>query len=396
MRPRSRAGRSVAILGSTGSIGVSALKVVRQLRGQVKITGLAAGKNAPALLRQAREFKPKLLAIRDEAQGAWLKSKLSKGKAYKPRLAIGPQALEWLAGQPGADMLLSAVVGAAGLVPTLAAIRSGKDIALANKETLVAGGELVRREVKKSGVNILPVDSEHNAIFQCLSGINGEHELKRLILTASGGPFLGASAGSLKKVSVLQALKHPTWRMGAKISVDSATLMNKGLEVIEAHWLFGIDFDRIAVLVHPQSVVHSMVEAVDGSVLAQLGPTDMRLPIQHAFTHPRRVASAVASLDFLKLKGLTFEAPDFKRFPCLGLAYKAGRLGGGAPAALNAANEVAVEAFLKGKLDFLGIPRILSRVLGVFARRPRVGLTLKHILETDAWARAQAGALIYD
>ena len=199
----------------------------------------------------------------------------------------------------------------------------------------------------------------------------------------------------LRRVSVAQALKHPTWNMGAKISIDSATLMNKGLEVIEAHWLFGIGFDRISVVVHPQSVIHSMVEAVDGSILAHLGPTDMRLPIQHAFTFPERVAANVPHLDFLKLKALTFEAPDFKRFPCLGLAYKAGRLGGAAPAVLNAANEVAVDAFLKGKLAFLGIPKTLEKVLGAFARRPRARLTLPHILESDAWARAQAGALIY-
>ena len=387
--------KRIAILGSTGSIGVSALKVARELKQQIKITALAAGKNASVLLKQAVEFKPAWLAIRDADQGAWLKHQLAKKRSYQPRLFIGPQALELLAKEAKADMLLSAVVGAAGLVPTLAAIRSGKDIALANKETLVAGGELVRREVKKAGVSILPVDSEHNAIFKCLSGISGQKELKRLILTASGGPFLDASLSQLKKVTVAQALKNPTWRMGAKISVDSATLMNKGLEVIEAHWLFGVDFDHIDVLVHPQSVIHSMVEAVDGSVLAQLGPTDMRLPIQHAFTYPARVGSSVGSLNFLTLKALSFAQPDTKRFPCLGLAYKAGRLGGAAPAALNAANEVAVDAFLKGKLDFLGIPRTLSKVLSVFARRPRARLSLEHILESDSWARAQAGEIIH-
>jgi 1-deoxy-D-xylulose-5-phosphate reductoisomerase len=387
--------RSVAILGSTGSIGKSALDVARHLKGRVRIHALAAGKNAQALLKQAREFRPALLGLSDESQAAWLRGRLASVKGYRPKLIAGPGALTAIASAKGSDMVLSSVVGAAGLVPTLAAIKAGKDIALANKETLVAGGELVRDAVKRAGVSILPVDSEHNAIFQCLSGIGGEHELKRLILTASGGPFRGASAAALKKATLRQALQHPTWNMGAKITIDSATLMNKGLEVIEAHWLFGIGYDRISVLVHPQSVIHSMVEAVDGSVLAQLGPTDMRLPIQFAFTYPDRVASGGPPLDFLALKALTFEAPDLGRFPCLALAYQAGKLGGAAPAALNAANEVAVEAFLKGALDFLGIPRTLAKVLGRFQRRPRGRLSLEGILESDAWARREAGEIIY-
>jgi 1-deoxy-D-xylulose-5-phosphate reductoisomerase len=387
--------RRVAILGSTGSIGLSALSVARHLKGRVAIQGLAAGRNAKELLRQAREFKPSILGIADESQGAWLRGQIAKIKGPKPRVVVGPAALEAVAVERGSNMVLTSVVGAAGLVPTLAAIAAGKDIALANKETLVAGGELVSAAAHRHGVSILPVDSEHNAIFQCLSGIGGEHELKRLILTASGGPFRQSPASALKKVTVAQALKHPTWTMGAKITVDSATLMNKGLEVIEAHWLFGIGYDRISVLVHPQSVIHSMVEDIDGSVLAQLGPTDMRLPIQHAFTYPDRVAVNVGHLDFLGIPALTFEAPDMKRFPCLALAFEAGRMGGGAPAALNAANEVAVEAFLKGKLDFLGIPRTLATVLGRYKRRAGGKLGLAAILETDAWARNEAGGIIH-
>jgi 1-deoxy-D-xylulose-5-phosphate reductoisomerase len=395
-RHRHQAGcRHVAILGSTGSIGVSALDVAAHLKDRVEITGLAAGRNAKLLMAQIRRFRPAVAGISDPEQGAWLRGQLKKLGKRAPVLHIGPAALEAVAVHPASNMLLTSVVGAAGLVPTLKAIEKGKDIALANKETLVAGGELVTAAVRKHGVSVLPVDSEHNAIFQCLSGIGGEHELKRLILTASGGPFRGASASKLRGVKPAQALKHPTWTMGAKITIDSATLMNKGLEVIEAHWLFGIGYDKISVVVHPQSVIHSMVEAIDGSVLAQLGPTDMRLPIQHAFTFPERVAVRVPHLDFHALNALTFEAPDTKRFPCLALAYEAGRAGGAAPAALNAGNEVAVDAFLRGKLDFLGIPRTLGALMRRFKRRPRAKLTLSAILAADQWARREAEAIIH-
>lgn len=387
--------RSVAILGSTGSIGKSALQVARHLGPRVKIHALAARQSAKALWLQAKEFRPALLGLVDPEQGPWLKAQISRLSGKKPKLLLGPKALEEIAAAKGSDLVLTSLVGAAGLLPTLAAIRAGKDIALANKETLVAGGELVRREAERRHVGILPVDSEHNAIFQCLSGIGGEHELKRLIVTASGGPFRKHSAKALQGVSVAEALKHPTWSMGSKISIDSATMMNKGFEVIEAHWLFGIGFERISVLVHPQSVIHSMVEAVDGSILAQLGPTDMQLPIQHAFTYPDRVPLGGKPLDFLTLKALTFEAPDLKRFPCLALAYSAGRLGGAAPAALNAANEVAVEAFLKGKLAFLGIPKTLVMVLKRYKSLAKARLSLERILEIDAWARAQATEIIY-
>jgi 1-deoxy-D-xylulose-5-phosphate reductoisomerase len=387
----------VAILGSTGSIGVSAVSLASHLNGAVKVTALAAGKNAKALWRQALTLKPGWLGLSDPEAGAWLKAQARKGKGYRPKVLAGPQALEQIAAQAPAEVVLTAVVGAVGLRPTLAAIRAGRHIALANKETLVAAGELVSKEAKRHKVRLLPVDSEHNAIFQCLQGIEDAADIKRLVLTASGGPFKHASLDELKRVKVEDALKHPTWTMGPKITVDSATLMNKGLEVIEAHWLFNLPFERIDVVVHPQSVIHSMVETVDGSLLAQLGPTDMRLPIQHAFTWPARRPHAMPALDLLKLPALTFQAPDRERFPCLGLAYRAGQLGGSAPAALNAANEVAVDAFLKGRLSFLGIPAALRKVLEAFAKRPasqrRAG-TLEQVLEADAWGRQAAAVAL--
>jgi 1-deoxy-D-xylulose-5-phosphate reductoisomerase len=342
-------------------------------------------------------LKPAYLGLSDPEGGAWLKAQSRKSKGYRPQVLAGPLALEQIAGKAPADVVLTAVVGAVGLKPTLAAIKAGRHIALANKETLVAAGELVSREARKHKVRLLPVDSEHNAIFQCLQGIEDSADVKRLVLTASGGPFRHATLEELKKVRVEDALKHPTWTMGPKITIDSATLMNKGLEVIEAHWLFDLPFERIDVVVHPQSVIHSMVETVDGSLLAQLGPTDMRLPIQHAFTWPARRAHAMPALDLLKLPPLTFQAPDRERFPCLGLAYRAGQLGGSAPAALNAANEVAVDAFLKGKLSFLGIPATLKKVLDAFAKRPaaqRRASTYEQVLEADTWGRQAATAAL--
>jgi len=390
--------KRVSILGSTGSIGESALSVARHLKKSLRICGLAAGGNVKSLARQAAEFRPEWVALADSAKAGWLKGQLGRLRGKRPRLLAGPRALEELASRPGADMVLSSVVGAAGLLPTLAANRSGKDIALANKETLVAAGQLVSELCRRHQVALLPVDSEHNAIFQCLAGIGDRRELRRLILTASGGPFRRSTMVQLRKVSRAQALKHPTWAMGPKITVDSSTLMNKGLEVIEAHWLFRLPYDQISVVVHPQSVIHSMVETVDGSVLAQMGPTDMRLPIQFAFTYPRRMPPPLRPLDFFSLHALTFEAPDLERFPCLGLAYRAGRLAGSAPAALNAANEVAVGAFLKGKLDFLGIPAVLKKVLDHFVKLPatrRAADTLDQILSADRWARQEAESLLY-
>lgn len=390
--------RRIVILGSTGSVGRAALSVAAHLKGEVCITGLAAGSKARELWEQARALQPSHIGLADEGGAAWIRSRAAAGTGkWRPRVFGGPDALERVAALAPADLVLSAVVGSVGLKPTLAAIAHGKHIALANKETLVAAGELVSAAARRHKVRLLPVDSEHNAIFQCLEAVPDLGLVKRLVLTASGGPFRGASAGALRSVSPAQALRHPTWSMGPKISVDSATLMNKGLEVIEAHWLFGLPYERIDVVVHPQSVVHSMVETVDGSLLAQLGPTDMRLPIQHSFTWPSRRPHAMPALDLLALPPLTFEAPDLHRFPCLGLAYRAGRMGGSAAAALNAANEMAVEAFLKGRLAFLGIPRLLAAVLGAFERRPasqRRGGSLEQILAADAWGRTRASSLL--
>jgi 1-deoxy-D-xylulose-5-phosphate reductoisomerase len=389
--------KRIAILGSTGSIGRSAVNVAAHLKGEVRITALAAGRNARALWRQALALKPGWLALQDPAGAAWLQAQARKQQGWKPRVLGGPDALTQLAARAPADIVLTAVVGSVGLRPTLAAIEKGRHIALANKETLVAAGELVSAAARRKRVWLLPVDSEHNAIFQCLEAVPDPSHVKRLVLTASGGPFRLSSAAQLRRVGVAQALKHPTWAMGPKITVDSATLMNKGLEVIEAHWLFGLPFHRIDVVVHPQSVIHSMVETVDGSLLAQLGPTDMRLPIQHAFTWPDKKPHAMPALDLLKTPALTFEAPDTRRFPCLGLAYQAGRQGGAAPAVLNAANEVAVDAFLKGELGFLGIPALLAQVLSRFQRRPkaqRLARTLDQVLAADAWGRLAAEELL--
>jgi 1-deoxy-D-xylulose-5-phosphate reductoisomerase len=391
------AAKRIAILGSTGSVGRSALSVAAHLKGGVTITALAAGKNARALWKQALAVRPRMIALADGAGAAWIRGQASKVKGYRPTVLGGPQALEQLAERTDAGLVLTAVVGAVGLRPTLAAIARGRDIALANKETLVAAGELVTREARRKRVRLLPVDSEHNAIFQCLEAVPDASHVKRLVLTASGGPFRKASRAELNAVTPAQALRHPTWSMGPKITVDSATFMNKGFEVIEAHWLFDLPYRRIDVVVHPQSVIHSMVETVDGSLLAQLGPTDMRLPIQHSFTWPERRPHAMPALALDKVPALTFEAPDTARFPCLALAYRAGAMGGSAAAALNAANESAVEAFLKGKLAFLGIPRVLASALDAFARLPlarRGAGTLEQVLAADAWGRSFAAARI--
>ncbi len=386
--------KRIAILGSTGSIGRSALKVAAHLKGEVRITGLAAGSSARELWAQAREVRPAVIGLADEAGAAWLRRRAAQGpRGWRPRIFGGPEALERVAALAPAEMVLGAVVGAVGIKPTLAAIAKGRHIALANKETLVAAGEVVSRAARAAGVRLLPVDSEHNAIFQCLEAVSDPSHVKRLVLTASGGPFRGSKRDALRAVTPRQALRHPTWSMGPKISVDSATLMNKGFEVIEAHWLFGLPLGRIDVVVHPQSVIHSMVETIDGSILAQLGPTDMRLPIQHSFTWPQRRAHAMPALDLLGLPALSFEKPDTSRFPCLGLAYRAARMGGGAAAALNGANESAVDAFLKGRLSFLGIPKLLTAVLNAYASLDadqRGAASLEAVLAADAWGRARA------
>jgi len=349
----------IAILGSTGSVGVQALDLISRFPDRFEVVALAARRNVALLAEQALKFRPRLAALVDPEGRAELSSRCAP---LGIETAAGEEGLLRVAAHPEADRVISAIVGAAGLQPTLWAIQAGKTVALANKETLVMAGDLMLREVERNNALLLPVDSEHCALHQCLRGERRE-EVGRLILTASGGPFRLSSLQEMETAEPEQALRHPTWEMGPKISVDSATLMNKGLEVIEAHWLFGIEAARIEVLLHPQSLVHSMVEMRDGSVICQLGTTDMRLPIQYALTYPDRWASTLPPLDLASAPPLEFAAPDPVRFPCLSLAYRALETGGTATAALNAANEVAVEAFLSRRARFLDIPRIIEKVL---------------------------------
>lgn len=365
------------------------MDVVRALPDRLRVVGLAsAGNNLDLLERQVREFWPAAVAVVDPGKAFELRRRL----AGEPVLVFGGEdAMVRLAAWEEADLVLTAVAGSAGLAPTLAAIRANKEIALANKETLVAAGALVTGEAAAHGVKLLPVDSEHSALFQCLQGTQ-PGSVKKLILTASGGPFRGWTWEQLAKVTPAQALKHPRWNMGRKISIDSATLMNKGLEIIEAHWLFGTPVENIEVVVHPQSTVHSALEFHDGSVLAQLGPTDMRLPIQYALTYPDRPANNFQRLDLIALGSLTFEPPDPGAFPCLNYATEAVTIGGTMPAVVNAANEVAVEAFLDGDLDFLGIPRTIERIMA--RHDPVPAASLASVLKADAWARALAHELL--
>ena len=335
-----------------------------QFPDEFRVAGLAArGSNLAALVEQIRRHRPQAVALLERTAVDALARELPPPR---PELLAGPEGLVTLAASVRADIVVSALVGGAGLLPTLAAIRSGRAVALANKETLVMAGALMTAAAREHGVMLLPVDSEHSAIFQCLAGADRD-QVKRVVLTASGGPFAGMSREALEHVTVDQALKHPTWRMGAKITIDSATLMNKGLEVIEAHWLFGMPYDQVDVVVHPQSIVHSMVEFVDGSLLAQLGMPDMGIPILYALSYPRRLPCPAPTLDIVKVGALTFDAPDPSRFPCLRLAREAGVAGGAAPVVLNAANEVAVGAFLDGRCSFMDIPRLIGHALEAHA-----------------------------
>ena len=356
--------RKISILGSTGSIGRQALDVVRSHADQFQISVLAANANDKLFEQQIEEFKPSLAVLSDEAAYKRLKSRMGNKllKETSIELAGGRQAFIDCAAFNESEMVLTAMSGFAGLEPTIKAIEAGKDIALANKETLVVAGELVLNYAERHGVKILPVDSEHGAFFQCLQGENRK-SIKKLLLTASGGPFRGKKAEELKNVTVEQVLSHPTWNMGKKITVDSATLVNKGLEVIEAKHLYNVDYDQIQVVVHPQSIIHSMVEFCDNSIIAQLASTDMRLPIQYALTYPNRLPSPVNSLDFWQINSLTFEKPDMDTFKGLKFAYEAGKIGGTSPCVYNAANEVAVNAFLKGRIKFLDIYSIIDKVM---------------------------------
>jgi len=375
--------RQVVLLGSTGSIGTSTIKVAEDLPDRIRLLGLAAGNNADLLLEQTRKHQPEAISLADPAKAAELRA------AFGTRTQVysGEEGLLKLATLPGADIVLIAIVGTAGLQPALAAIRAGKDIAIASKEILVMAGEIVMSEARKNGVRVLAVDSEHSAIFQCLDG-KPSVSVRKLWLTASGGPFRLTPKEEFPNITVEQALKHPSWVMGRKITIDSATLFNKGLEMIEARWLFDIEMDRVAVVVHPQSVVHSMVEFVDGSMLAQLSTPDMCLPIQYALTYPERIASDRVQTSLVRLGSLTFEEPDPERFPALLLARRAGGVGGTLPAVLNAANEVAVEAFVNGRITFPGISETVRRVLD--SHQVVSHPTFEQILEADRWARAEA------
>ncbi len=374
--------KKVVVLGSTGSIGVNTLKVIEGLRNRFQIIGLAARKNIELLEKQIRKFHPEVVALADKKSAQEL-----RGRFKSMKVLDGEEGLIEVARLKEADLVVSAIVGASGLIPTLEAIRAGKRVALANKEALVMAGEIIMSEAHKKGVKILPIDSEHSAIFQCLKK-ERRKKVSRIILTASGGPFLNYSLSRLKLVTPQEALRHPTWEMGKKITIDSATLMNKGLEVMEAHHLFGIDIDRIEVVIHKEAIVHSLVEFVDGTILAHLGVPDMRLPIQYALSYPERLPNPLKRLDLVKIKKLTFQKPDTRRFPCLKLAYEAARIGGTAPTVLNATNEVAVSLFLKRKIRFIEIPKMIEKILK--QHKPIKEPTLNEILKADAWARREA------
>ena len=377
--------KRIAILGSTGSIGVSTLDIVGRFPEKFRVVALAAGKNLTQLIAQIKSFQPLLVSLSQEEDAKKLRQELPD---FEGDIVWGADGLLATATHEDADMVMAALVGAIGLPPTLAAVRAGKDVALANKEALVVSGELMTREAVQHGVQLLPVDSEHNAIFQALHG-HKQERVKRIILTASGGPFLHRPAEDFQTIRIEEALQHPTWKMGNKITIDSATLMNKGLEVIEARWLFNLPPEQVSVIVHPQSIVHSLVEYVDGSVLAQLGIPDMRVPISYILAYPDRLPlTHLPQLNLAEAARLEFVEPDYDKFPCLGLAYTALERGGTCPAALNAANEVAVASFLSGRIAFTDIADINKQVLTAHAVQPVKDL--ESVLEADGWARAQA------
>jgi len=383
--------KNISLLGSTGSIGRNVLNVVQQFPAKFRIVGLAAGRNIKLLREQIDLFKPQLVSVADEELVDELIHRLPAG--WGEKVVCGRDGNRQVATLSAADTVVSAIVGAEGLLPTLAAIKAGKDIALANKETLVMAGHLVMEEVRRRQVRMLPVDSEHNAIFQALEAGRKE-DVARIILTASGGPFLTMAAEQLQQVTPEQALAHPNWDMGRKISIDSATLMNKGLEVIEAKWLFDVDVDKIEVLVHPQSIVHSLVEFVDGSVVAQMGIPDMRIPIGYALSYPERLHTGLSRLDLAQCKDLSFQPPDYARFPALALAYEACSQGGTMPAVLNAANEIAVEAFLAGRIRFPEIAAVVAATLKQMVRGEAA--RVEEVVAADTAARQLARSLVDD
>jgi len=381
--------KRINLLGSTGSIGTQTLDIVRERPENFEVEALSAGSNVDMLVKQAKEFNPKLVCVRDEEKYDELKAALDDA-GYDGEVVSGEEGTVEAARYGNADIVVTGIVGCAGLLPTIAAIKAGKDIALANKETLIAGGPVVLPLLEEHGVAMTPADSEHSAIFQCLQGKHDGALLHKIILTASGGAFRDWDPQDLHKVTVKDALKHPNWSMGAKITIDSATLMNKGLEVIEAHYLFGLDYDDIEIVVHPQSIIHSMVEFGDTSILAQLGWPDMRLPLLYSMSWPYRVKMPYERLDFVKVGSLTFREPDRKKYPCMDLAYAAGRKGGSMTAVLNAANEAAVELFREEKISYLQIPKVIEAVMEKHKSDWKAEPTLEDIVHFDSAARKHA------
>lgn len=380
--------KRIAILGSTGSIGQNALEVIQKIPGECEVVGLSTNSRIDILYQQIKKFHPLFVCIRDINAAEELKSRF---KLKGTKLFIGEGGLKTMVENKKIDKIVLAIAGSTALSPLLAAIEAGKDIALANKEALVMAGSIIIDKAKKNRVKILPIDSEQSAIWQCLDG-EDHTKLKNIYLTASGGPFKNWHKKDFKNISINQVLRHPCWKMGRKVTVDSATLMNKGLEILETMFLFNVDVNKIKVLIHPEAIIHSMVEFIDGVILAQLSVTDMRIPIQYAISYPKRLPNIMERLDFYKLKTLHFEKPDFKKFPSLRLAYRVAQEAGTAPCVLNAVNEVSVEEFLNRRLDFVAIPKVIEKVLD--QHKNRIAPTLREILEADAWARKEAYKII--
>jgi 1-deoxy-D-xylulose-5-phosphate reductoisomerase len=381
--------KKIAILGSTGSIGVNALRVIQANPEKYQVIALAAGKNIRLLLEQIKRFRPLAVAVMEETAANELKAQLTNSS--RPEIFFGTEGFVILATMTEVDTIISAMAGAAGLLPTYSGIKAGRNIALANKETMVMAGSLVMAEARKHGVSILPIDSEHSAILQSLQG-HPKEDLRRVILTASGGPFKDLSLGEMSKVTPDQALNHPNWNMGSKVSIDSSTMMNKGLEAIEAKWLFDLKMDQISILIHSQSIVHSMVEYKDGSIISQMGVPDMIIPISFALSFPHHLKTRVPPLELEKIGILSFEKPDMKRFRCLDLALKAAEIGGSMPAVLNGANEIAVESFLKGNIGFLDIPDLIEKTMASHKNHPID--SIETVMEVDRWARDMTRSIL--
>ena len=381
--------KRLSILGSTGSIGVSTLEIVAAHPDRFQVKALSAGSNLDLLVNQIAAFSPQLVSVLNDDLADRLRKLLPAGD--RPEIVAGVEGLIASATLPEVDMVVAAIVGAAGLIPTAAAIKAGKDIALANKETLVTAGHLIMPAVARAGIKLYPVDSEHSAVFQSIEGHRSQ-DIEKIILTASGGPFLNTPPARLSEVTIADALNHPNWSMGKKITIDSATMMNKGLEVIEACWLFDVPATKVDVNIHPQSIIHSMVEYIDGCVIAQLGTPDMKAPIAYALSYPERVSTGVRPLDLTALSGLTFFKPDLEKFRCLSLAYQAFNAGESMPAVMNAANEVAVEAFLEGRIRYLDIPMVIERIMSF--HQPHAAASIDEVLAVDLWAREKTRELL--